>query len=240
MKLRIPFDEIKDAIEQASYEHHYLIDKKNHQIFFISELENDYEKKLEEVENDNFIAIEPRMPKDDFRTMESFVYKIQEDYFELTEKLHEALEKGKPFRNFKELINQNHEIREKWFAHRAKELVNEAMNWLCINNIELEDKSFMPKIVIKKLKADDVKLPEEFGDFGPIECMKCKNKEGLKTKYFELNVPAENMLIEKEIKRIMKETFEIESYGHIGGGEKEILTSSECPKCKSTDIFEDF
>ena len=36
MKLKIPFDEIKDAIEQASFEHHYLIDKKSHKMVFIT------------------------------------------------------------------------------------------------------------------------------------------------------------------------------------------------------------
>jgi len=114
------------------------------------------------------------------------------------------------------------------------------MNWLCINNFELEDHSFMSKIEIKELNADEVSLPEEFENFGPVACMKCNNKEGFKTRYFELNVPSENMLIEKEINRIMKEKYGVEEYGCIGGGEKEILTSSECLKCKSKEIFEDF
>src|SRR3989339_240424 len=238
MKLKIPFDEIKDAIEQASYEHHYFIDKKNQKIVFISEVEDVHEKKLEEVENDDFICIEPRMPNEDFSVMQSFVYEIRD--FNLARKFHEALEKRNPFRNFKELINQNPDLTEKWFKHRDKELTNEAMNWLCINDIELEDKSFMPKIEIKELKPGEVKLPEEFKDFGPVACMKCNNKEGFKTRYFELNVPSENMLIEKETERIMKEKYGIQDYGHICGGEKEILTSSECPKCKSKEIFEDF
>ncbi len=238
MKLKIPFNELKDAIEQASYEHHYLIDQKNHKIIFISEYEDDYEKKLEEVESEDFIGIEPRMPEDDFRIMESFVYGIQEKDFELAEKFHKTLEQKKPFKNFKELINQHPVVREKWFAYRDKELANEAMNWLCINNIELEDNSFMPKI--KELTSDEVKLPEEFAGFGPVACMKCNNKEGFKTRYFELNVPSENMLIEKKIKRIMKKMYQIDDYGCIGGGDKEILTSSECQKCKSSEIFEDF
>jgi hypothetical protein len=237
MKLKIEFDEIKDAIEQASYEHHFLIDKKNHKIVFISEVEDDYEKKLEEVENDNFIDIEPRMPEDDFRIMEYFVYEIQEEDLELAEKFHEVLEQRKPFRNFKELINQHPKLRERWFLCRDKELANEAMNWICDNDIELEDKSFMPKIEIKELNSNEVILPQGFKDFCPAACMKCNNKEGFKTRYFELNYPSENMLIEKEIKRIMKGDYWIKDYGHIGGGEKEILTSSECQKCKSKDIF---
>ncbi len=240
MKLKIPFDELKDAIEQASYEHHYLVDTKNHKIIFISEHEDEPEKKLEEVENDDFIGIEPRMPEDDFRMMESFVYEIQENDFELAEKFHSILEQKKPFKNFKELLDQYPKLEQKWFAYKDKELSNEAMNWLCMNDIELEDNSFMPKIEIKELKAEEVKLPEEFESFGPVACLKCNNKDGFKTRYFELNVPSENMLTEKEIKRIMKEKYGVDDYGCIGGGEKEILTISECPKCKSTDIFEDF
>ncbi len=240
MKLKINFEELKDAIEQASYEYHYLIDKKNHKIVFISELEDKYEKKLEEVESDDFISFEPRMPDDDFNIMESFVYKIQEENFELAEKLRKILEQKNQFKHFKEIISQNLDLREKWFKYKDKELANETMNWLCLKDIELEDNSFMPKIEIKELKVEEVKLPEEFENFGPVACIGCSNKEGFKTRYFELNVPSENMLIEKEIKRLMKEKYGVDDYGCIAEGDKEILTASECPKCKSTDIFEDF
>ncbi|MBI5066001.1 hypothetical protein HZA97_07220 [Candidatus Woesearchaeota archaeon] len=240
MKLKIPFDEIKDALETASFEHHCFVDKSRHEIVFISECEDGYEKNLKKVEGDDFIAIEPRMPDDDFKVMESFIYEIQNDNFALAERFHKALERTKPFRNFKELLNLHPEFREKWFEHRDKQIKNETMNWLCINDIKLEDCSFMPKIEIKELKPPEVKIPEEFEGFSPVECMNCKNKYGIKTRYFELNTPAENMFIEKEIKRIMKEKYELERYGHISGGEKEILTSSECPKCKSGEIFEDF
>lgn len=238
MKLKIKFDELKDAIELASFEHHYLIDKKNNHIIFISEYEDNPEKKLEEMEGEDFIGIEPRMPEDDFRIMQSFIYKIRD--FHLARKFDEVLNKRKPFRNFKEMLEQHPEIKDKWFAHRDKELTNETINWLCINKIELKDKSFIPKIEIKELMPDEVKLPEEFAGFGPIECMKCNNQEGIKTRYFELNVSSENMLIEKEINKIMKEKFGIKKYGHFGGGDKEVLTCSECPKCKSNEIFEDF
>ena len=71
MKLKIPFEEIKDAIEQASFEHYYLIDKNNHKIIFISEYEDDYEKKLERVNDDNFIEIPSKMLDEDFQVMQS-------------------------------------------------------------------------------------------------------------------------------------------------------------------------
>ena len=240
MKLKIPFEEIKTAVEQASYGHHYLIDRKNHQIVFINEIENDYEKKLAEVESDDFIDFELGVPDDDFLIMESFIYGIQEENFELAEKFHVVLEQKKPFKHFKELIGKHPELEEKWFKHKDKELTNETMNWLCINNIELEDESFMPKIEIRELNAKEVKLPEEFECFGPVECMNCKNNAGFKIRYFELSISNENMLIDKEIKRLMTEKYGIKDYGTIAGGDKEILTSSKCPKCDSSEIFEDF
>ncbi|MEW5897203.1 MAG: UPF0158 family protein [Nanoarchaeota archaeon] len=238
MKLKILFDDLKDAFEQSSVEHHYFIDKKDHQIIFISEYEDNPEAKLEELDNDNFIPIPKRMPCDDFDMMQSFVYSIGD--VDIAQKFEAVLNTKKPFRHFKELLNFHPEIKEKWFTFKDKELRNETMNWLCINNIESEDKNFMPKVEIKELSKDEVKLPEEWETFRPVACMNCHNAEGLAIRYFELNVPAENMLIEKEIERVMKEKFEVENYGTIGGGDKVILTASECPKCKSNEIFEDF
>lgn len=238
MKLKMPFNELKDAIEGASHERRYFIDKKSHRILFISEYEEDYQRKMGEVENDNFIAIQPRMPVDDFEMMQSFVYMLSD--FGLAQEFHEALNRRAPFMNFKELLDKRSELLEQWHNHRDNEIKNEAMNFLCENEIELADNSFMPKIEIRELKPDEVNLPEGFEGFGPIECMECRNKEGIRTRYFELSHSAENMLIGREIKRMMKKNFGIEDYGHIGGGDKEILTSSECPNCKSKEVFEDF
>lgn len=238
MKLKLSFDELKDAIEQSSVEHHYFIDKKNSKIIFISEYEDNPEAKLEELDNENFIPIPERMSNGDFEIMQSFVYIIED--INITQKFEATLSKRKPFKHFKELLDFYPEIKEKWFAFKDKEIKNETMNWLCINNIELEDQSFMPKVEIKELKPSEVKLPEEFAGFGPIECMNCKNSEGIRIRYFELSVLSENMLIEKETKRIMKKKYGIKNYGHFGGGDKEILNSSECPRCKSDKIFEDF
>lgn len=238
MKIKILFEDIKDAIESASFEHHYLIDKDKNEIVFISEYEGDYEKKLEEVENNNFIGIPERMPDDDFHIMKSFIGEIKD--FKIAQKFDEAFKRKKPFRNFMALIDENLELRDRWFEHRDKEITNDTANWLCMNNIELEDKSFIPRIKINEVKKEEVNFPEEWEDFGPVACMSCNNKESFKTRYFELNVSNENMFIDNEIKTIMKKDFKVEHYGHLGGGEKEILTSSECSKCKSKEIFEDF
>jgi len=50
MKLKPPFDELKDAVEQASYEHHCPADKKNHKSVFINEYEGGSIKKSLEIQ----------------------------------------------------------------------------------------------------------------------------------------------------------------------------------------------
>jgi len=237
MKLKIPFDEIKKVIEMASDKNHYYIDTKNQKMILISEHEDNFKKKIQELNKDQLIAIPPKDSKYDF-IMSSFVYEIRD--FNLAQEFDKIINQRDASKKFKEFLNQHPELRRKWFIYRDKELANETMNWLCMNNIEIEDKSFMSKIEIKELKPSEVKMPDGFEGFGPIECMRCKSREGFKTRYFELSHPNENMLIDKEIKRIMKEKFGLEDFGHFGGEEKEILTSSECTKCKSKDVFEDF
>ncbi|MBD3203183.1 hypothetical protein GF327_02735 [Candidatus Woesearchaeota archaeon] len=238
MKLKIPFFDILDAFENASYENHYFIDTKNHKIIFISEYETDSEKRYEELNPEEVIGFEERTPDQDYRIMQSFVYKIKDE--NVSEEFINALNRSKPFRNFRDLLNKYSMLSEKWFEHRNKEITNEAMNWLCDNDIELEDKSFMPKIEIKELEKEKVNFPEGFKNFGGIECMNCKNRKKIKTRYFQLSHDIENRLIDKQIKKIMKDKYGIEKYGHISGGEKEILTSAKCPKCGSEDVFMDF
>ena len=83
-------------------------------------------------------------------------------------------------------------------------------------------------------------MPEDTKGFDPAACLNCNNKEGLKARFFLINATTENALIEKETKRIMKEKYGIEDYGHYVDGEKELLTASKCPKCGSEDIIWDY
>lgn len=237
-KLKIKFNDIKDAIDDGSFDNYYFIDKMNHKIVFISAYEEDYENKLKNLENNNFIKIPFLTTGDILNMMQSFVYTLED--FNLCKKIDEAVNKKKPFRNFKELINKYPNLRKKWFEYKDKELINETMDWLFEKKIELKDKSFIPKVEIKELKTEEVKFPDDFGSFRPIVCMNCNNKDDLKTRYFEVNVSNENLFVDNEINKIMEEEYGLKNYGHISSSEIDILTYSSCPKCKSDEIFEDF
>lgn len=240
MKLKIDFNELVDAFGEANVDHHCIIDTKENKIIYINEeIESDASEKLEKMEDERYIALPARLPQNDFAIMEGFVYELGESSFDLAEKFHNVLESRKPFRKFKDILLEYPEIREKWFKYKDNEIRNQTINWLCENNIELENQQLIPAVKINELRGSE-DLPKEIKGFGPAACLNCRNEEGLKTRFFLVNVAPENTLIEKETKRIMKEKYGITHYGNFTGGEKELLTASKCPKCGNEDIFWDY
>lgn len=240
MKINIEFEELIDAYEDSNVTHLYFIDTKNNEIIFVNEaVDDDASEKFEELEDERYLYIPPRLPQDEFSIMEMFVYAIED--FDLAEKFHGVLEGKKPFRNFKNLLYGYPGLREKWFEYKHNTIKNETINWLCENDIEIENQKIMPKIEIRELNREELKdLPEEIKGFSPFACLKCHNKTGIKARWFTLNIAPENRLIEEETQRIMKEKFDIGHHGNFGGGEQEFLTAAKCPKCGSEKIFWDF
>lgn len=243
MKLDVDFEELIDAFEDSSVIHVYHIDTKKSELIYyndgIGEPEGVKEKLDSCSDDDRYLYIPPRLPKHSFYVMEMFVYTIED--FDIAEKFYNALERKKPFRNFKELLHEYPKLSEKWFKYKHNTIKNETINWLCENNIELKNQQLIPKIEIKEMTRDEIKnLPEELKGFSPFACLKCHNNEGLKAQWFTINVTPKNRLIEKETQRIMKEKFNINHHGNFSGGEQEFLTAAKCPKCSGEEMFWDF
>ena len=243
MKLDVNFEELIDAFEDSSVSHVYHIDTKKSELIYynndIGEPEGVKEKLDSCSDDDRYLYIPPRLPKHNFYVMEMFAYTIED--FDIAEKFHAALERKKPFRNFKELLHEYPKLREKWFEYKHNTIKNETINWLCEHDIELENHHLIPEIEIKEMSRDEIKnLPEELKGFSPFACLKCHNKERLKGRWFTLSITPENTLVEKEIQRILKEKFNINHHGNFGGGEQEFLTAAKCPKCGGEEMFWDF
>lgn len=243
MKLDIDFEELVDAFEDSSVIHVYHIDTKKSELIYYNDAVNEpvgVKEKLDACSNDNrYIYIPQRSTQHDFHVMNMFTYNIND--FEIAEEFHDALERKKPFRNFKEMLHEHPKLKEKWFEYKHNTIKNETINWLCEHNIELGNQNLIPNIEIKEISKAGVKnLPEELKGFSPFACLNCHNKEGLKARWFTLSITPENTLEEKEIQRIMKETFDIHHHGTFGGGKQEFLTAAKCPKCGSEKIFWDF
>ncbi|MFH1101882.1 MAG: UPF0158 family protein [Methanobacteriota archaeon] len=241
VKLNIDFQELVDAIEESDVMQHYFIDTQNNELIYINEaIDDDYEKRLDEMEDDRYLMVPARLPQDNFLIMELFVYeKIQDT--KIAEKFHQVLERKKPFRNFKDLLFDYPDLREQWFTYHREHLKNETINWLFNSNIELANQHLIPDIIIRELIKDEISsLSDEIKDFGPVRCMNCHNEKGFTRRLFMINVSPENRLIEQETKHIMKEKFNITHYGWWSGENSNILTVSRCPKCKSEHIIWDY
>ncbi|MCJ7697350.1 MAG: UPF0158 family protein [Thermoplasmata archaeon] len=241
LKLTIDFEELVDAFEESDVMHHYFIDTQKNELIYINEaVDDDYEKRLEEMEDDRYLMIPARLPQDNFMIVETFVYEKIHDP-KIAEKFNQVFERKKPFRNFKDLLFDYLDLREQWFVYHREHLKNETINWLCTNSIELANQCLIPEINIRELtQGEIITLTDEIKEFGPVRCMNCHNEKGFTRRLFMINVSPENRLIEQETKHIMKEQFNIAHYGWWSGEGPNILTVSRCPKCKSEHIIWDY
>jgi hypothetical protein len=87
---------------------------------------------------DKFLAIEPLSSSDSFRVMEAFTETVNDKG--LQRNLIRALERKRPFANFKFVID-NSLIRQTWFQFRDEAYMNIAKEWIDANaSGELKEK----------------------------------------------------------------------------------------------------
>lgn len=241
MRLTIDLEELVDAFEESDIMHHFFIDTEKNKLIYINEaIDEDASEQLDKMDDDRYLMIPVRLPQDNFMIMETFVYeKIQDN--KIAEKFNQALERKKPFRNFKDLLFDYPDLREQWLAYKDHYFRNETINWLCDNNIELANQHLIPEIEIRELTKDEIcDFTDEIKDFAPVRCMNCHNEKEFTRRLFIINVSPENKLVEQETKYIMKEKFNVTHYGWWSGEDTNILTVSRCPKCQSEHIIWDY
>ncbi len=88
---------------------------------------------LNKIENnaDKYISLEPMSSRDAFRMMEDFVMQVPD--IKIRNRLIYALNKNKPFKNFRYEVDYHEEIRQQWFkfkAYRYEEYVRELLEFL--------------------------------------------------------------------------------------------------------------
>ena len=138
--------QINEIAEELECGSKCYVHKKTKELVFVPDtLRNpdiDTDGWIEEIEKieDNFFdyfEIEPPKSRDSFRIMEEFTETL-DDSNSLKNMLYEALSRGKPFRNFKNIIDNSGEYRQKWFAFERqwlKEWVREK-----IEHMNFDDK----------------------------------------------------------------------------------------------------
>jgi len=241
LTISINFNELTMAFEQSTDSNHYFIDLSSSKIICIDELQDsDAHTKLSQISKDKrYMRIPPRNIQAEQLIMETFIYEPRD--FTLVDTLYKTLHRKNGIKHFYQLLEKEPYLKKQWLRYRSATLRNETINWLCINNIKLENQNLVPNIEIKELSEEEkTQLPDEIKDFKPYACLHCHNKKGMNARIFSINISPENMLIERETERIMKEQFGITHHGGWSGGKQEFLTASRCPQCGCEEIFWDY
>ena len=81
-----------------------------------------WEEEIEEIDSnpDKYIEFEKMSSRDSFRMMEDFADEVEDETIQKL--LLDGLSRSKPFHNFKFVIDNSGEYRDKWFAFKEKRI----------------------------------------------------------------------------------------------------------------------
>jgi len=138
-KVKIFLDEFAFAIEWHSDEMSQYLDVETGRIVQVGDLFDDEEQRLrDQVENtpERYRYIEPIGSGDSYRIMEDFVNSLPEG--EAQKVLSQALQRRRPFRNFKDDLYSFPEVQKQWYRFHEQRLAEMARQWLEDNDIDAE------------------------------------------------------------------------------------------------------
>ena len=120
-------ENIKEIAEQMDMGFNAFFHKETGELIFVPDLDQFYGMDLEGWEEDfdklkknkkKFVEIEKMGAHDSFQVMEDFAEQVDDDSVRII--LLEALNRKKPFSNFKDAVDNSGDYREQWFAFRDK------------------------------------------------------------------------------------------------------------------------
>jgi hypothetical protein len=81
-----------------------------------------------------FIAIDPGAPYDDYRDMERFIRRVEDE--RLRDRLWDAIQGRGAFRRFKDTLARHPGLEDRWFEFKAAQTEQRMRDWLNANDIE--------------------------------------------------------------------------------------------------------
>ncbi len=161
-KMKINTDMLIGAFEDHNYEMHRYLDTKSGETVFVTESdmpEGDELKESMEQEPERYVYIEPIDSSVSFRVMEDFVAQLAEG--DMKHDLSEALQRRRPFRQFKDTMYRYPETKEEWFWYHDQRMKEIACRWLEDHNIDAELLPLPGERGVKKRKQKKYILSEK-------------------------------------------------------------------------------
>lgn len=139
-RLSIDAEELIMALEHHGDESEWLLDLQTGEVLFHADEglvgpDDDLEEQIEQ-EPDRYHAIDPLPSSTGWQVMADFVEQLPAG--EARVKLTVALQRGRPFRNFKNALLSHPKLREEWFAFHEKSFIQLARAWLADEGIDAD------------------------------------------------------------------------------------------------------
>jgi hypothetical protein len=228
MESIVPFNQIMDAFSSPEDGSYYFLLSTG--LLKTSAPSKDVILELKE----KGVVVLPRRSKEfDKKLKESFVFEIKDP--KIAEKVFETVLHENDS-GFDALIKELN-LSEGYSAHQKKFSYDALLNWLVKSGVGLPGQQLTPAIAISEIDAKGI--PDEMTSLVPVSCNKCSNAVGFVVKFFRISPPCDNLLMEAEVRSILSKNG-FEEFNFLGKERKEVISASQCPACKGTDLTWDF
>jgi len=138
--------------------------------------EEHWKEDLDEIENnwENYIKIDKMSSRDAFQIMEDFTDQVSNK--EIRNRLIYALNRNKPFKNFKYEVDYNEEVRQNWFKFKTYKYEEWVKDYL--ENLDLSDQEIIdqPPQIMGYFNDDGSEYNPNLYPL-PNLCLSCKKRE---------------------------------------------------------------
>jgi hypothetical protein len=138
-KVRVDLQELRFAIEDASYEHRYFLDTETGDVILVSEMFDQVEAgrqlaEIDEAEPGRYLQVPRADSREGYDDMQDFIATVSDEH--LQELLGVAIQGRGAFRRFKDVLARHPAEQERWFDFQAARLDVRARDWLAEERCE--------------------------------------------------------------------------------------------------------
>jgi hypothetical protein len=138
-KVRVDLEELRFAMENASYEKRYFLDTETGDVILASEMFGDEETQrqlaeIDEAEPGRYLQVQRADSREGYDDMQDFIDTVSDEH--LQELLNVAIQGRGAFRRFKDVLAGHPAERQRWFDFQVARLDARAREWLAEEGYE--------------------------------------------------------------------------------------------------------
>ena len=138
-KVRVDLEELRFAMEDASYEHRYFLDTETGEMVLVSEFFDDEEtgqqlEQIEKAEPGRYLQVPRAESREGYEDMQDFIDTVSDEH--VRELLDVAIQGKGAFRRFKDMLRGHPAEQQRWFEFQAARMDARAREWLAEEGFE--------------------------------------------------------------------------------------------------------